>query len=88
MDILQQLYHGKLYPEEKFTPNTEEYHLACKEHSQHYDAFRQQLNSLDPDLCEQFDILIEEQSHINSLENFHMFKESFKLGIRLISNHQ
>ena len=52
--ILSELYEGKIFPAEQYSPRSEEYRQIHQSHYKHYDNFIETLSKLEPPLDKQF----------------------------------
>ena len=84
-NLLNQLYDGKIYPAEQYTPQIEEYRRLWKEHYQHREKFMGQLRKMDPPLDREFIEIMDEQLDAVPLELSEMFIDGFFLGVRLMT---
>lgn len=82
-DILDQLYHGKIYPLEQFFPNSQEYTRMENGYYQRSNAFRQMLEKQIPPLHDEFQQLMDEKRTVTSIEIEESFLSGFCLGVRL-----
>ena len=79
--ILQDLYNGKIYPEEQGCPQTKEFRIMQKNLSDHQEAFLQKIGSpLDQELQE----MIVEQLDVFSIEKTKSFIDGFRLGAKIV----
>lgn len=82
--ILNDLYNGRVYPAEQFSPKIEQYRRLVQEQKNHYDDFAQQLSQLDPSLRTRFIKIIDEQTATLPIEYQEMFISGFRLGARVM----
>lgn len=79
--ILEDLYEGKVYPAEQYTPIMDYHKQLRKEHQQHYNDFKQKI---DNSLIEEFENILCEQISIISMELSEMFVYGFKTGAKMM----
>lgn len=84
ISILEQLYDGDIFPIEQFSPKAEEYKTLWKTLFFHYEDFIIKLEALDPELCEEFAQIIDEQIDTVPLEFSQMFIDGFRLGAKTV----
>lgn len=82
--ILSALYEGKIFPEEQYSPKSEEYRKIYQEHYRHYDDFIETLSKLNPPLDKRFIEIMDEQFDLISYDFSEMFIDGFCLGARMM----
>lgn len=60
-NILLQLYNGEIFPAEQYIPKITEYQNMRKEYRQNYHDFIKKIESIEPQLKEQFIKILDEQ---------------------------
>ena len=82
--ILSELYEGKIFPAEQYSPRSEEYQKIHQEHYQHYDDFIETLSKVNPPLDKKFIEIMDEQLDVIPYEFSEMFIDGFRLGARIM----
>ena len=82
--ILSELYEGKIFPAEQYSPRSEEYRKIYQEHYQHYDDFIETLSKVNPPLDKKFIEIMDEQLDVIPYEFSEMFIDGFRLGARIM----
>ncbi len=82
--ILSELYEGKIFPAEQYSPRSEEYRQIHQSHYKHYENFIETLSKLEPPLDKQFIKIMEEQLDVIPYEFSEMFIDGFRLGARIM----
>nr|WP_300826088.1 DUF6809 family protein [uncultured Schaedlerella sp.] len=83
-NILSELYEGKIFPAEQYSPRSEEYRKIYQEHYQHYDDFIETLSKVNPPLDKKFIEIMDEQLDVIPYEFSEMFIDGFRLGARIM----
>ena len=83
-NILLQLYNGEIFPAEQYIPKITEYQNMRKEYRQNYQDFIKKIESIEPQLKEQFIKILDEQLNFFPLDTSEMFIEGFRLGARMM----
>lgn len=79
--ILAALYHGQIFPEEQYSPKTQEFQALQREHLERYEDFIQQLP---PALSERFKAIMDDIMLEIPFEYQEMFTAGFRLGSRIM----
>lgn len=79
--ILQDLYHGRIAPEEHYKPLIEEFIVHQKEYYQHYDKFIEKIGS---PLDKEFERIMEEQLEMLPFDFSQTFIDGFRLGAKVM----
>ncbi len=82
--ILTELYEGRIFPAEQYSPRSEEYRKIHQEHYQHYDDFIETLSKVNPPLDKRFIEIMDEQLDVIPYEFSEMFIDGFRLGARIM----
>lgn len=82
--IIQELYDGKLFPAENFTPRLEEHVKLNREIIEAEDEFIRQLDVFDPKLKTQFMTFMDAVNRSYPLEASEIFCHGFRLGARMM----
>ena len=82
--ILSELYEGKIFPAEQYSPRSEEYRQIHQSHYKHYENFIETLSKLEPPLDKQFIKIMDEQLDVIPYEFSEMFIDGFRLGARIM----
>ena len=56
--ILEDLYEGRIYPSEQYSPTSEHYKKTREEYQKHYDDFK---SKLDDTLAKEFENILDEK---------------------------
>ena len=83
-NILNALYHGRIFPEEQFSPKDKEYKEIVHSSNRHVDAFLETLRKLDPPLDQKYIEIADEQLDMVPYEFSCMFIEGFRLGAKIM----
>ena len=83
--ILSELYEGKIFPAEQYSPRSEEYRKIHQRNYHHYDSFIETLRKLEPPLDKQFIKIMDEQLDVIPFEFSEMFIDGFKLGAKMMA---
>ena len=81
---MSELYEGKIFPAEQYSPRSEEYQKNHQEHYQHYDDFIETLSKVNPPLDNRFIEIMDEQLDVFPYEFSEMFIDGFRLGARIM----
>ena len=81
---MSELYEGKIFPAEQYSPRSEEYQKNNQEHYQHYDDFIETLSKVNPPLDKRFIEIMDEQLDVIPYEFSEMFIDGFRLGARIM----
>lgn len=79
--ILQDLYEGRIYPSEQYSPTTEHHKKIRKEYQKHYNDFK---SKLDDTLAEEFENILDEKFDAITIELSEMFTYGFKIGAKMM----
>ena len=66
--ILKQLYDGEIYPAEQFYPKVKEYKALRRKNFVHYESFTKKLETISPELSQEFTQIMDEQLSAIPLE--------------------
>lgn len=80
--VLEQMYHGDLYPYSKFKTTIEEFQ---KDRDKAFHSYTTFLEKLPPELQEEFEQLMDEHIHLLPQEMEQNFIDGFKIGARLMA---
>ena len=79
--ILQDLYHGKIAPEEHYKPLIEEFCAHQKKYYRHYDEFMKKIGS---PLDKEFESIMDEQLEMLPFDFTQTFIDGFRLGAKMM----
>ena len=80
-NILEDLYEGRIYPSEQYSPTSEHYKKTREEYQKHYDDFK---SKLDDTLAKEFENILDEKCSTISIELSEMFTYGFKIGAKMM----
>jgi len=83
--LLEQMYHGKLFPPEQFAQHDSCYAKYREQFLEHCQSFQKQLLQLDPALGREFIRLIDEFQNGQPIEDTQVFLCGFRLGARMMA---
>lgn len=79
--VLQDLYHGKITPEDHYKPFIEEFSAHQKKYYQHYHEFMEKIGS---PLDKEFEDIMDEQLDMLPFDFSQTFIDGFRLGARMM----
>lgn len=82
--ILSELYEGKIFPAEQYSPTSEEYRKIRQRYYRHYEDFIETLSKINPPLDKRFIEIMDEQLDVIPCEFSAMFIDGFRLGARIM----
>ena len=82
--LLEDLYYGRISPEDQFTPKFAEYQALRQEHGKHYTEFVNKLKSYNCGLEKQFLEILDEQADAIPIETAEMFIRGFRMGAKMM----
>lgn len=82
--ILERLYDGEIFPAEQFHPVQKDYAKHQAKALEHYEAFSNELERLDPNLSKRFEQIMDEHSRIFAMECTSNYIDGFRLGAQIM----
>ena len=79
--ILQDLYHGRISPEEHYKPLIADFITHQKEYYRHYDEFMEKIGS---PLDKEFESIMDEQLEMLPFDFSQTFIDGFRLGAKMM----
>lgn len=80
-DILRQLYHGELYPDEAIMPSNPNYQKIQDKINDDYEYLKEKMSIED---VKRFDGLKNQMHDISAMEGYENFAYGFRVGVALM----